>query len=321
MGGRARSHMSVMNDKTATTAPDAAGLARLAASWGPGHSGRRAGATLEQRAGLARTMAEAGLTVPSYLERPQRWVDRQAKLFEAGEYPDKGVRVRPEDLAALAENFDLPVPVLIEHATSPLELGYLTAVEARDGELYGTVALTQEADLLIESSGAGALSVGLAPDLTAIRELSLVQQPRVASARLFGGLVEFTSPLAAGWRSEKSEFERQRDEAWVAGLIEQGRLVPAQAGPALALLSFRGEVAFDGATTPVRRLVEQLLAAAPGHRMFGSRVADRLHHPAPLPPDEAEFYRRHFPGLSLEEIARRRAGTTAGNPGTHTPWH
>ncbi len=45
------------------------------------------------------------------------------------------------------------MPLLIEHATSPLELGYLTSVEADGGELFGTVALSAEANVLIEKSG------------------------------------------------------------------------------------------------------------------------------------------------------------------------
>ncbi|MCH7903160.1 MAG: hypothetical protein IH944_01180 [Armatimonadetes bacterium] len=40
----------------------------------------------------------------------------------------------------------------IEHATSPLELGYLTSVEADDGELFGTVALSAEANDLTEGT-------------------------------------------------------------------------------------------------------------------------------------------------------------------------
>ncbi|RYG24586.1 hypothetical protein EON82_10240, partial [bacterium] len=88
------------------------------------------------------------------------WVQRRAKLFEAGEYPDKGILVTDEDLIALAEGFSRPVPVLIEHAQSPLELGFLTAVERSGKDLFGTVSLSQEADALVRKSGARGLSLG-----------------------------------------------------------------------------------------------------------------------------------------------------------------
>ena len=56
------------------------------------------------------------------------WVRRRAKLFEAGDYPDKGVTVAPETLQALANGFSQPVPVLVEHAESPLQLGFLNFI-------------------------------------------------------------------------------------------------------------------------------------------------------------------------------------------------
>ena len=105
---------------------------------------------------------------PAYLHTEHTWIDRRAKLFEVGEYPDKGVSVTPEMLRALDTNFDLPVPVLIEHARSPLELGYLTSIEVVGEELFGNVALTTEADALLAKSGARSLSVGLSGDLSSI---------------------------------------------------------------------------------------------------------------------------------------------------------
>ena len=114
-----------------------------------------------------------------------RWVRRRAKLFEAGDYPDKGISVSDADLAALVEGFSGPVPVLIEHSESPLELGFLTEVSREGRELHGTVSLSTEADALVRRSGARGLSLGLAPDLRSIREVSLVRRPRVSGAGFF----------------------------------------------------------------------------------------------------------------------------------------
>ena len=69
------------------------------------------------------------------------WVTREAKLFEAGAYPDKGIEVSEEDLTALVEGFAAPVPLLIEHAESPLQMGFLTSVVRKGRELLGRLSL------------------------------------------------------------------------------------------------------------------------------------------------------------------------------------
>lgn len=139
-------------------------------------------------------------------------VRREAKLFEAGDYPDKGVTVLPEDLADLAARFQRPVPILIEHTDSPLALGFLESVRADGTELFGTVALSEEANCLIEQSGADSLSLGLSPDLREIQEVSLVRHPRVPSARLFAGPIFHTKlptrKTEADWQARAEAAER-----------------------------------------------------------------------------------------------------------------
>jgi hypothetical protein len=221
-------------------------LLRQAALLGPGHLGRRRTADDAERARLAEALGETGQEIPAYLAQPRSWVDRRAKLFEAGDYPDKGVNVTAADLLALEAAFDLPVPVLIEHARSPLEIGYLTAVEARGDELFGTLALTEEADSLIQRDGARALSLGLSPDLGQIREVSLVRRPRVASARLFADGPSFVGRVVAPGPEDAEALDR---------LTAEGRLSPAQRPFAEALMADPGAVEFDGGPEPVRSLV------------------------------------------------------------------
>jgi hypothetical protein len=238
-----------------------------------------------------------------------RWIERRAKLFEAGDYPDKGVTVTPEHLRALASGFSRPVPLLIEHAESPLEMGCLKEVSCEGHELFGTVALTPEADSLVERSGARSLSLGLAPDLSSIREVSLVRNPRVQSARLFGGEVTFVgsvepSDLASEWRRlDEAKAEREVDD-----LLRKGRLVPAQARFAKALLLSRDTIEFDGRSQPLRGLVLALLERQPKLNLFAELTpAPQSDHSQHLMlPEEADFYRRHFPEVSLDEIAKRR---------------
>lgn len=266
--------------------------------------------------------------LPAGLDAGRAWVLRRAKLFEVGEYTDKGLSVGPERLSALAASFDQMVPVLIEHSESPLELGFLTAVQAQGGELFGDVALTEEAHALIEASGSKALSVGLTPDLARIIEVSLVRNPRVPDARLFrSDLVQFDAALldrdetktlsidseTAYWR-KRAEQAEERDrighaQETVQRLETSGRLLPSQREAALALLSTDGEVRFGEGRVPVRRLFERLMELQPPHRLFGEIAPGALDAEASenlLLPEEAAFYRRYFPGVDLKEIGRRK---------------
>ncbi|MBV6458965.1 MAG: hypothetical protein HONBIEJF_02104 [Fimbriimonadaceae bacterium] len=289
---------------------------RKAAELGPGYRGHRAFRTSDHIRAAADAFRSLGEPPPSYLFVESGWTDRPAKLFEAGDYPDKGVSVTQDDLAAIASSFDLPVPVWIEHAETPLDLGYLTAVEAQGGELFGTITLTQEADALIERSGARSLSIGLSPDLRQIREVSLVKHPRIASARLFAAAVAFEGelqPTATDDRRQRlAEAEQRLDdlevERTLEGLFSQGRLVPAQKPYAKALLSQRAGVAFSGESLTVAELVLRLLESAPDHGLFREHAstADAEAAANLLLPEEADFYRRYFPDIDLKDIANTK---------------
>jgi hypothetical protein len=248
---------------------------------------------------------------------PQVWIERRAKLFEAGEYPDKGVTVTEGHLALMHANFDAPVPLLIEHEESPLELGFLSAVEVVDGELFGTVRLTPEANALVERSGASALSLGLSPELDKIREVSLVRRPRVADARLFSGVC-FEAPLGdtetleSKYTALEAQVRRDNAQRQAEALVTTGRLTPAQLPFALALLGTTDTVTFDGTRVPVGQVLMRLLEARPAQPMT-QEIAPAS--PAPdfshvlMLPEEAEFYRRYFPDISLDQIAAKRGST------------
>jgi hypothetical protein len=44
---------------------------------------------------------------------------REAKLFEAGKYPDRNIEFTEADLDALIAGFKAPVPVRVQHGESP----------------------------------------------------------------------------------------------------------------------------------------------------------------------------------------------------------
>jgi hypothetical protein len=265
----------------------------------------------DARAALAEELQISGLPIPAFFDQPTDWIDRRAKLFEAGDYPDKGVQVSDQDLADLAKQFDLPVPVWIEHAESPLELGYLTQVEAVGGELFGNIALTKEADALVERSGARALSIGLSPDLKEIREVSLVRSPRVASARLFGTSLAFAGGLCEGedrvWREKYLALDaRHRAEEarrTVDRLIKEGKMFPAEAEFASSILAASDVIDFGSDRQSVGQLLIAMIERRPPHKMFGELTPMHSNPHATMLPEEAAFYQKHFPDVSLDAIA------------------
>ncbi len=287
---------------------------RKAAECGPGYRGRKRDAGLDEHEALAAQFREHGENPPPYLEIDPTWVERRAKIFEAGVYPDKGVTVTAEDLATMVANFDLPVPILIEHAESPLELGYLTEVAVEGQELFGTLSLTTEANNLIEKSGARSLSVGLTPDLRQIREVSIVRFPRVKSAQLFDDSMRFETPVEFGidWRAKYEDAVRLRKHhdanQQVAKWVEGGLVTPAQAPFVSALLVEDSGVEFNGSLVPVRDLVAKMIGAQPKHSMFGEivRSSGEDDSLSSMLPEEAAFYRKHFPDVSLKSIAEKR---------------
>lgn len=259
------------------------------------------------------------------------WIERRAKLFQAGEYPDKGIAVYEEDLIALVDGFKGPAPVLIEHAESPLQLGFLTEVRREGRELHGTIQFSPEADALVRRSGARGLSLGLSPDLRSIREVSLVRRPRVEGAALFSGeVVEFSGELLAsrGWEQEAdrnapsptvspgahagrlSASNRRQGEVSpeVSRLVREGRMAPAQVPFAEALLACEGVVEFSGDRRPLRELLIALLERQPPLALFGQTAPVRagVDRPATMLPEEAAFYERHFPGVPLTMIAEAK---------------
>ncbi|MBL8049206.1 MAG: hypothetical protein JNJ45_11050 [Chthonomonas sp.] len=240
------------------------------------------------------------------MDENQEWIERSAKLFEAGSYPDKGVEFEAADLERLAQRFGEPVPVLIEHATSPLELGRLTQVWVEGSELFGTVHLSPEANALIERSDAKSLSIGLSAELDSIEEVSLVQSPRVSSARLFSGslgeLVDWRSKFLALRRKQVTDDSSRQLRRW----IEEGKLLPAQSEFARVLLESGGTVPFGGDATPVAQVFARFIESQPPHRLFGEQVPHFESAEHQFSPDEREFYQRHFPSVALPDIARAR---------------
>jgi len=240
-------------------------------------------------------------------------VIRRAKLFQAGEFPDKGVTITVETLAGIVQNFDQPVPVWIEHNPNPLKLGVLKSVELKGDELFGTLELTHEANALIEQSEARGLSLGLTPDLKRIREVSLVRNPRIPGARLFReDLVFFDATLGSpDWEQAYTQLfarqQAQEADQRIDQLLKEGRLLPSQVPFARAVLRSGDAIEFDGERQSVAQLMVAMLERQPPHGLFGViSPGGEEATTALFLPEERAFYERYFPGVSLDEIAQRK---------------
>ena len=111
--------------------------------------------------------------------------ERPARLLEAGEYPDKALTLTESDLDAIAARFAGGVPVKVEHMDSPLDpLGQVRRVWREGNALMGILAFPDDLAGFLHRRGAAKLSVGLSREPLALREVSLVLKPRVASASL-----------------------------------------------------------------------------------------------------------------------------------------
>jgi len=113
-------------------------------------------------------------------------VEKEAKIFEAGEYPDKGIAITEADLDSIVANFE-EVPVKVEHTDSALDpLGTVKRVWRRGKELFATLAFPRDLATFLERRSVKRLSVGLLKAPLRLAEVSLVLSPRVVSAAMFG---------------------------------------------------------------------------------------------------------------------------------------
>ncbi len=114
-------------------------------------------------------------------------VEKTAKLFETGVYEDKDISVTEDDLDVIVANHINPIALKIEHIDSPFDgaLGFVTKLWRQGKELLGSLSFTDPAWEIVEKTGIKSLSVGIKRDKTGLAEVSLVNNPRIADARVF----------------------------------------------------------------------------------------------------------------------------------------
>jgi hypothetical protein len=252
-------------------------------------------------------------------------VERDAKIFEAGDYPDKGISITEEDLDTIVGNF-AEVPIKIEHVDSPLDpLGVVKSVWRRGRELFARLAFPKDLAAFLERRRIKKLSVALSRDPLSIAEVSLVLNPRVSSAAMFGFRTYSDVAFEGGKpkQSDKgvrtvSDSEKDRQirelkfalrakevEARLAEFKSQGKIVPASELYAREIL-LRGDekINFGEDAFSIAEIFERFLEAQPKVVDF-SELAPAVQHSSSQLPDEEEVFAKL--GVTREQVEKYQA--------------
>ena len=217
-------------------------------------------------------------------------IEREAKLFEAGSYPDRGIEISEEDLDRIVANTS-EAPVRIEHSATPFDgaLGVLKSVYRKGRELFGRLCFTEAAWELIKAANAKRLSVAILKDKSGIAEVSLVREPRVADAAVFSecgmenaecgieeavciGDIEFALDAEFSASPKDSEVIRLRRELadkeaerLVDEMKRAGKLAPAAEVFARAILRSddASVITFGDQPTPISQVFRWFLESQP----------------------------------------------------------
>jgi hypothetical protein len=255
------------------------------------------------------------------IELSEDLIERDAKLFTSGNYPDRGIEITESDLDRIVESHS-PVPIKVEHTDTPLELGLVTKIWRIGKDLFGKLSFTAPAWALIQSSGAKKLSAAVKRDKSGLAEVSIVRSPRIAGAAIFNSeSVEFTFEInnGGGEMSETqaaesskriSELERElrgRDvDTQIDSLKRMGKLTPVSEDLARAILMV-GEsqvVTFsDGTEKPVAETFFAFLESQPKVVEF-SELAEGAKDTPSISEEEQELYAKL--GISPETAAKYR---------------
>ena len=267
-------------------------------------------------------------------------VEKDAKIFEAGDYPDKEITVTEDDLDVIVGNFT-GVPVKIEHADSPLDpLGTVKRIWRQGRELFAQLAFPSDLAAFLERRGVKKLSVALYKDPLRLAEVSLVLSPRVPSAAMFGEDTEVRGrggdtesggedapprPLAVSptllERGEVIQTMSDQDkdtqirelqfalrakdvDAKLADLKAQGKIVPASEAYAREiLLQGDGKVTFGEGEATIGQLFECFLEAQPKVVTFGELAPSVKGESAgPLSDEEEQLLTKL--GITREQFAK-----------------
>lgn len=188
---------------------------------------------------------------------------RVARLFVAGEFPDKNLTVTEADLDGLITRFHATGarrPVQIEHIVSPLDpLGEVVGLHRCGAELFGLLVFSAGVEAHLQKRGVENVSVALVRENDvngdtggfSLKEVSLVLKGRIPSATLFDETALHTSAGDSGAnRVRVQEKGNESTSDKMARFRALGKLTPATEPLAAILLSAHGPLK-GGETAPL----------------------------------------------------------------------
>ena len=146
-------------------------------------------------------------------------VRRCGKVFEAGEYPDKGVEFTEQDLAEAVSKF-APVDNDLEHEPTVLDgkLGRLERVWQSGKELFGEVAVPKWLDAVL---GEDPLKVSLAFDRDkSIVGNALVLNPRISDAAVFAAFNNHSQRPGSGQEPRNNMPTKMKLSDYIASHVK-----------------------------------------------------------------------------------------------------
>lgn len=156
---------------------------------------------------------------------------REAKLFEAAEYPDRGISFNEADLDAIIAGFNDPVPVRVQHGPSPWDgkFGNVIKIWRSGKDLMGSIEWPVHVWEFLCKMGTKSLSVGFDWRQRRLQEVSVVDRPRVLTARAFDDSItkselmvfgfDFSADQVGGYSMEVTK----ELQAVIDSAVEQGR--------------------------------------------------------------------------------------------------
>ena len=133
----------------------------------------------------------------------------------------------------------------------------------------------------------------------------------VQTSQPTGGRLHSRSSRACEASQEREREERAREaEEWANQWVAEGRMSPAERPFALALLGSSEPVEFGEDGMTAREAARRLFTARPLAPVSQELAPQAASPAAGMDSDAADFFRRRFSGLSLDEIARRMTPAT-----------
>jgi hypothetical protein len=173
-------------------------------------------------------------------------IEREAKLFEAGDYPDRDITFTGADLDAVIAGFKVgqKIPIKIGHSDTPFDglLGQVTRLWRVGSSLMGTLSFPEHVWDFLEKMNTKKLSVGFDRLSRRIKEVSIVSHPRILTARVFSDTVSGNVVFEDKWDDVRGGAKLNEFSAEVVTLMKAEREAGRAEGQAAAETQFEARV-------------------------------------------------------------------------------